>query len=64
MDQFEIADNCRDGGTYIGKDGKRHSYERILSEQNPPGTGGCLRAIAVPAMGVSLAMLAVKAVRR
>jgi hypothetical protein len=62
MDRFEIADNCRDGGTYIGKDGKKHSYERVMD--SGPSTGGCLRAIAVPAMGVSMAMLAVKAVRR
>jgi hypothetical protein len=36
------ADNCRDGGTYIGKDGKKHSYERLIV--NPPanqGSGGC-----------------------
>ena len=34
---------------------RSHPVDRIRIEQNPPGqSGGCLRAIAVPAMGVSL----------
>ena len=41
-----VADNCRDGGTYIGKDGKRHSYDRIiLAEQVVAKSSGCLLMI-------------------
>jgi hypothetical protein len=42
---------CRACGT------NRPDVHREMAEQVPPGTGGCLRVIAVPAMGVSLLAL-------